>query len=61
MTKHTDNQDRQDQRGFASMNDKKQREIAAEGGRAAHELTRKRPARPAPKVARPPRSSDAKP
>lgn len=39
MTKHTDNQDCQDQRGFASMNDKKQREIAAEGGRAAHEFT----------------------
>ncbi len=27
----------QDQRGFASMDDEKQREIASEGGRAAHE------------------------
>lgn len=41
MTKHTEahdrNQDHKDQRGFASMDEKKQREIAAEGGRAAHE------------------------
>ena len=37
MTQHTDKQDHKDQRGFASMDDKKQREIAAEGGRASHE------------------------
>lgn len=35
MTKQ--NEKRTDQRGFASMDPERQREIAAEGGKAAHE------------------------
>lgn len=38
MTKHTDDKHHgTENRGFASMDKDKQREIAAEGGRAAHE------------------------
>ena len=37
MANEQNKQDQTDKRGFASMDDEKQREIASKGGRAAHE------------------------
>lgn len=37
MSNQADTQDRQEHRGFAAMDDEKQREIARKGGKAAHD------------------------